>query len=359
MTRGAASRQRWRTPRISTLPTIVGSSPARWSNSVFNPDTTIAVEALLTAATTGRGGLGTINVFAAGNGFQNGDDTNLHAFQSSINAVTVAALIDDGTVNAPFGRYSNPGASILVSAPGTDILSDTIVGQGNVADGSGALEFQSGLEGTSFAAPLVSGVVALMLQANPSLGLRDVQEILAYTARQNDPLDPTWQINDAVNWNGGGLHVSNDYGFGLVDAAAAVALARSWTTQDTVNNRTIDLVAAQSTGSIAATGSTFSFIVPDSDSLTLNWVRVQLDFAFDTFDNIKIVLTSPGGASSVLLDQPDDGIGANAFDRFRATQQRSVLGAEFRRHLDGVVQRRKSVVGRCRHAVQCRSGPGR
>ena len=284
------------------------------ADSVFNPDTTVAVEALLTAATTGRGGLGTINVFAAGNGFQDGDDTNLHAFQSSINAVTVAALSDDGNVNAPIGRYSNPGASILVSAPGTDILSDTIVGQGDVPDGSGVLNFQSELEGTSFAAPLVSGVVALMLQANPRLGLRDVQEILAYTARQNDPLDPTWQINDAVNWNGGGLHVSNDYGFGLVDAAAAVALARSWTTQDTVSNRTIDLVAAQSTGSIAAAGSTFSFIVPDSDALTLNWVRVQLDFAFDTFDNIKIALTSPGGASSVLLDQPNDGSGANVFD---------------------------------------------
>src|SRR5262249_22781487 len=59
---------------------------------------------------------------------------------------------------------------------------------------------------------------------------------------------------------------------------------------------------------------TFSFVVPDSDSLTLNWVRAQLDFSFDTFDNIRIVLTSPSGASSVMLDRPDDGIGANAFD---------------------------------------------
>ena len=162
--------------------------------------------------------------------------------------------------------------------------------------------------------PLVTGVIALMLQANPNLGLRDVQEILAYTARQTDPTDPTWQINDATNWNGGGLHVSNDYGFGLVDAAAAVALAKSWTTQDTANNRTIDTVAAQSVGGIAATGSTFSFTVPTSDSLTLNWVRVQLDFDFNDFDNMKIVLTSPGGASSVLLDAPNDGMGSSFFD---------------------------------------------
>lgn len=253
-------------------------------------------------------------MFAAGNGYQDGDDTNLHAFQSSINVVTVAALDDNGTVDAPGGRYSTAGATILVSAPGTGILSDTIVGEGNVVDAEGNLNFESGLEGTSFATPLVTGVIALMLQANPNLGLRDVQEILAYTAIQNDPTDPTWHFNDATNWNGGGLHVSNDYGFGLVDAAAAVALAKSWTTQDTANNRTIDTVNAQSVGKIAATGTTFSFTVPSGNSLTLNWVRVQLDFSFGTFDNLDIVLTSPGGASSVLLDQPNDGMGASSFN---------------------------------------------
>jgi subtilisin family serine protease len=276
------------------------------SDSVFNPDAENAITALLTAAETGRGGLGTINVFAAGNYYQSGDDTNLHAFQSSINGITVAALDDNGTVNAPGGRYSTAGATILVSAPGTGIISDTIVGDGNVA---GDDDLESGLDGTSFATPLVSGVIALMLQANPNLGLRDVQEILAYTARQTDPTDPTWHTNDAVNWNGGGLLVSNDYGFGLVDAAAAVELARSWTLQQTANNRTVDTVAAADVGAIAATGTSYSFNVTANDSLTLQWVRVQVSFEFSAFDNLKLTLTSPGGASSVLLDQPNDGIG--------------------------------------------------
>ena len=280
------------------------------ADSVFDPGASTATGALLSAATNGRGGLGTINVFAAGNHYQSGDDTNLHAFQSSINVVTVAALDANGTVNAPGGRYSTPGASILVSAPGTDITSDTIVGQGNLPGSN----LESGLDGTSFATPLVSGVVALMLQANPNLGLRDVQQILAYTARLTDPADSSWLINDAVNWNGGGLHVSDDYGFGLVDAAAAVALARSWTTQHTIGNRTIDFVNAQAVGAIASTGTTFSFVVPPADSLTLDWVRVQLSLDFTTFDNLHIVLTSPGGASSVLLNRPDDGMGASFFN---------------------------------------------
>src|ERR1019366_9344807 len=131
-------------------------------DSVFSANASAAISALLTAAETGRGGLGTINVFAGGNYYQSGDDTNLHAFQSSINVVTVAALDANGTVNAPGGRYSSAGASILVSAPGTGITSDTIVGQGNLPGGNQ----ESGLDGTSFAAPLVSGVIALMLQAN-------------------------------------------------------------------------------------------------------------------------------------------------------------------------------------------------
>jgi len=261
-------------------------------DSVFDPNASTATSALLTAATNGRGGLGTINVFAAGNGYADGDDTNLHAFQSSINVVTVAALDDNGTVNAPGGRYSSRGTTILVSAPGTGILSDTIVGTGDTDGGN----LQSGLDGTSFATPLVTGVIALMLQANPNLGIRDVQQILAYTARQTDPTDPTWQVNDATNWNGGGLHVSPDYGFGLVDAAAAVALAKSWTGQDTIGNRTIDTASANAVGGIAASGSSFSFTVPSSDSLTLNWARVQLGFFFSNFGNVKVVLTSPGGA---------------------------------------------------------------
>jgi hypothetical protein len=74
------------------------------ADSVFANGVSTATGALLNAATVGRNGLGTINVFAAGNYYADGEDTNLHAFQSSINVVTVAALDDNGTVNAPDGR---------------------------------------------------------------------------------------------------------------------------------------------------------------------------------------------------------------------------------------------------------------
>jgi kexin len=69
---------------------------------------------------------------------------------------------------------------------------------------------------------MVAGAAALVLQANPLLTWRDVRLILATTARKNDPGSAAWQTNAA------GLDVHPLHGFGVVDAQAATALARSW-----------------------------------------------------------------------------------------------------------------------------------
>jgi hypothetical protein len=72
--------------------------------------------------------------------------------------------------------------------------------------------------------PVVSGVVALMLEANPDLGWRDVQDILARSAKYvNDPDDPTFAINSA------NISHSNKYGFGIVNADLAVNMSISHT----------------------------------------------------------------------------------------------------------------------------------
>ena len=68
----------------------------------------------------------------------------------------------------------------------------------------------------------MSGVIALMLEANKNLGWRDVQGILASTSQKVNPEDHSWTINAA------GYSHSYKYGFGLVDAAEAVAAAEVW-----------------------------------------------------------------------------------------------------------------------------------
>ena len=77
--------------------------------------------------------------------------------------------------------------------------------------------------GTSSATPLVAGVAALMLEANPNLGYRDVMYIFAETSKNINPSDDSWVQNTA------GYKHSYNYGFGMVDATAAVNKSISWT----------------------------------------------------------------------------------------------------------------------------------
>ena len=187
------------------------------------------------AAETGRGGLGTVITFAAGNSRLSGADVHYHSFQNSRFTIAVAAIEQDGGI----AYFSTPGAAVLVSAPGAGIFTTDVRGAGGFAGG----DYVS-LSGTSFAAPGVAGVIALMLEANPGLGYRDVQEILAYSAVNPTASDAGWQTNGAADWNGGGLTFSHDYGFGLADAHAAVRLAETWTAQSTEASSTWPTSAA-------------------------------------------------------------------------------------------------------------------
>ena len=164
--------------------------------------------AIENAVATGRGGLGTVVVFAAGNSRADGQDANYHSYQNSPYTIAVAAAEIDGTVATSSGvEFSTPGAPILVSAGGRAIVTTDMLGSGGFVNGDAV-----SINGTSFSSPTVAGVVALMLEANPNLGYRDIQQIIAYSAQQNHSNSPGWEFNGATNWNGGGLHVSHDYG---------------------------------------------------------------------------------------------------------------------------------------------------
>ncbi|MDO5101954.1 MAG: S8 family serine peptidase [Lautropia sp.] len=168
----------------------------------------------------GRHGLGSIYVFSAGNG--GCDSVNaphcqgqLSVYDGYVNRYGTLAIC---AVNAQGKKttYSEAGPNLLVCAPTSE---NDGTPPGTISTGLKS-EYVS-FSGTSSAAPMVSGVIAMMLQANPALSWRDVRLILARTARRVDPQHPGWRQS-------GGLPFNHLYGFGLVDAHAAVMAARSW-----------------------------------------------------------------------------------------------------------------------------------
>ncbi len=249
-------------------------------------------------ADDGRAGLGTSMVFAAGNSRAAGDSVNYHNLNASPYAIAVGAITQTGE----YASFSNPGSALLVSTAGSGNYTIDRTG----ADGYVSGDYVS-FSGTSAAAPVISGLIGLMLEANPNLGWRDVQEILAYSSRQNDAASGGWQFNGAGNWNGGGLHFNHDYGFGAADAYTAIRLAESWTAvQTSANMTTLSTATSYPALAIPETG-TVTTTMAVAQSVSIEHILVTLDIAHSWAGDLIVTLISPEGTESILADHVSNG----------------------------------------------------
>ena len=186
-------------------------------NAVPHSPTALWEAAVARGVTQGYGGKGVVYVLAGGNGAGDNDDSNLDGRANFYAVTAVCAVGYDDTRSA----YSEPGRHLWVCAP-----SDSTAGLPEITTTFPMSRYTDGFSGTSAAAPIVSGVVALMRAANANLSWRDVKLILAASARQNDPTDRGWS-DGALEYGSTTERYSfnHQYGFGVVDAQAAVTLA--------------------------------------------------------------------------------------------------------------------------------------
>ncbi|MEC9466578.1 MAG: S8 family serine peptidase, partial [Myxococcota bacterium] len=145
------------------------------------------------------------------------------AFVSNPNTIGVAAVSSLGFKSF----YSDFGDGVWVSAPSDGALgivtSDVRGDYGDNGTGAGELD-PSGdttdtFSGTSAAAPAVSGLLGLIYSANPELTAAQAKDILRRTSRKID------QVNGLYTEDADGFLWSPYYGYGLVDAHAAVRAA--------------------------------------------------------------------------------------------------------------------------------------
>jgi len=151
------------------------------SNSWGTGNVSPAVKAkIIDLATNGRGGKGITILFACGN-----QDQDMGNDESAIPEVISVGATNRDNVRA---NYSNYGANLDIMAPGGEYLGITTLDPMGIDGGASVDEDylvyndSKGFVGTSAATPIVSGVVALMLEKNPNLTRVEIENILKSTA---------------------------------------------------------------------------------------------------------------------------------------------------------------------------------
>ena len=247
--------------------------------------------AIESGLTTGDGGRGTFYAWAAGNGRGSGDDSNLDEFANFWGVTAVCAVNNHGKQTG----YSESGANLWVCAPSRESYSTA-----GITSTTKNGHYLSDFGGTSAATPQVTGVAALVRSANRLLTWRDVKLILAGSARRNDTTDAGWLTGEPKYESASENYEFNHrYGFGVVDAAAAVELAQGWTN--------VPELVEESSGSAGAV-----LIVGDrataEQSVDLGagvqfteFVEVNIVMEAADLRSLELELVSPAGTVSELL----------------------------------------------------------
>lgn len=258
----------------------------------------------------GRGGKGTIFVWAGGNGAEVQDDANYDGYANSMFTIAVGSVNDLGRL----AGYSEPGACLVVVTPSggsldsdrrgivtTDLTGDEGLNYSGAPKETPDINYSQTFSGTSASSAVLSGVVALVLEANPDLGWRDVQEILMRSATEIEHESADWTTNQA------GFHFNHSVGAGLVNAGAAVGLATNWTVLGSRTNIVFEqkgLSASIPDNSSAAV--TRSFFVPSSRALRAEHVTLSVSIQHSRRGDLAISLISPHGTESRLAERHSD-----------------------------------------------------
>ena len=276
------------------------------------PATELWETAVKDGVTSGYGGKGVFYAWAAGNGGD--DDYSTLDEYSNFYAVTAVCAVGHDDIRS---SYSEAGSNLWVCGPS----SSGRVGQPRIATTDNGHRYRGSFGGTSAATPIVSGVVALIREANIALTWRDVKLILAASARKNDPDNTGWEegafkygsTTDRYNFN-------HEYGFGMVDAKAAVDLASGWTNvrdlrEITSESGVINLRIPDLPSSGTPTTVTASLTV-DTYVDFIEFVEINTDFNHPFFRDLTVELVSPSGTVSTLSTSAPIGGGVTTEFRF-------------------------------------------
>nr|XP_057901867.1 neuroendocrine convertase 1 [Doryrhamphus excisus] len=254
----------------------------------------------------GRGGKGSIFVWASGNGGRQGDNCDCDGYTDSIYTISISSASQQGL--SPW--YAEKCSSTLATAYSSGDYTDQRITSADLHN-----ECTQTHTGTSASAPLAAGIFALALEQNPDLTWRDLQHIVVWTS-EFDPLanNPGWKRN------GAGLMVNSRFGFGLLNAKALVDLAdpAAWKhvpekKQCIVRDDSFQPRELKAAGETTIEIPTKACAGQENAIGSLEHVQVEASIEYTRRGDLHITLTSPAGTTTVLLAERERDTSSNGF----------------------------------------------
>lgn len=252
-------------------------------------------------------------------------NSQYYRFNKTVNWNNYRATLGDPaivTTDVVGARY---GMSKLVNYDSASDLSEIFdlrntFNAGTAMDNDGkylntSFNYTNTMNGTSSATPVTVGSIAVLLEANPNLTWRDVKYILAKTATKVDPnfqgvnvalaSGERYQAEDGWIQNAAGFNFSNWYGFGRIDLAKAVELAKNYNVNlgKYTEMKWYPLRGYATNLSVPAGATGLTYVVkpiPSSSNVVIESTRVEVSIESDYIGDVGIELTSPSGTKSII-----------------------------------------------------------
>jgi len=245
-------------------------------------------------------------------------------FEHNLTAVPGVMHVAALASNAQRSHYSNYGEGISICAPSSnshEYWRMAVTGIGILTTSGRSPFFDSEFGGTSSATPLVAGIAGLVISANPNLSALETISVLQRTAGKNlnmtrypqtpvasyDP-DTSWDISPAAPHDTGNFNNiahpdgtwSGWFGFGKVDAAAAVAEALRLAGGSVVNDGTITQTSAPSKSIPDNNPTGITDVIVINGAGTVTSVKIDLSIAHTYIGDLTIKIISPRGTPVVI-----------------------------------------------------------
>ncbi|KAJ9054187.1 pheromone processing endoprotease, variant 2 [Entomophthora muscae] len=265
--------------------------------------------ALATCTEKGRMGKGSIYVFASGNKGRATDNCAFSGYLNSIYTITVGAV---NRFNEHID-YSEGCSNLLVTAYASPYGQNDI--QTTAFRNS---DCEPRFSGTSASAPMISGMVALMLSSRPDLTWRDVQHMLLLSARRVDVKHPSWKPTYA------GRHFSNLYGYGVVDGEKISKLLQDYTlmpgqikyqSAPSVKNSQLQITRSNAEDGFMDTIEVTPAML-NNKRMILEHVVVTLNLKYPSRSLLTIKLISPNNIVTDLITARDQDYSPDGFSDF-------------------------------------------